>query len=560
MSKKESKKNVILNVIKRIIIVGIFLASAVVILIYAKNYERTEIKDKINLIINNNNVTARLKNDVFIENDDIYLSLNDVKNFFDKYIYLEEEIDQVVTTYDSKIATIGFKEKTLTLNGEKKQIYATAIKKDNIIYLPISEMLDVYNIEIKNIESTEIVTIDSLNREQIKANVTKNISVKGKKTILSRTLDKIKRGDSVIVISKDEKGWAKVRTTNGKIGYIKTDKLTNETKVRDNLEEKTQITSKVNMYWEYFSNINGIPDMSGKSFEGVNVVSPSFFYIDENGNFKERVGNAGQEYIKWAHSNGYKVWPMVSNAESKIDTISSIMNSFTERQNLIENILNVCLKYNLDGINIDFENMKKDDKQKFSRFIIELEPRMAEIGLVTTVDVTAPDGDENWSLCYDRNVIGDVADYIVFMAYDQYGNSSNKAGTTAGFNWIETNINKFIKNEEVDSKKIILGIPFYTRIWTETQDGTVSSKPVAMKDVDSIIPDGVERKWDDNLKQYYIEYTSGKLVKKMWIEDEKSITAKVSLVSTYKLAGTACWARGREKENIWSVIKTELQK
>ena len=73
--------------------------------------------------------------------------------------------------------------------------------------------------------------------------------------------------------------------------------------------------------------------------------------------------------------------------------------------------------------------------------------------MVTSVDVTAPDGGETWSLCFDRNVIGDVADYIVFMAYDQYGASSNKSGTTAGYNWVELSLKKFLNTEEIESNK-----------------------------------------------------------------------------------------------------------
>ena len=36
----------------------------------------------------------------------------------------------------------------------------------------------------------------------------------------------------------------------------------------------------------------------------------------------------------------------------------------------------------------------------FNRFLIELEPRLNEMGKVLTVDVTAPDGSETWSMCF----------------------------------------------------------------------------------------------------------------------------------------------------------------
>lgn len=554
------------NILKRIAIAGIFLIIAVFVLIKAQNYIKEQTEGEINLIINNNNVTERLKHQVKIKDGVVYVSMNDVQNFFDKYICIEEEINEIVTTYDKKIASIGFETNKLTINGAIKKINSSAIKEDDVIYLPISEMTDVYNMEISNIEKKGIITIDSLNREQIKAYTKSKVSVKWKKDILSKTVDKVAKGDIVIAISQDNDGWTKVRTENGEIGYIKTNKLTNFTTIREEWTEEKQIAGKVNMFWDYFSRYAQAPDRTGQVIEGVNVVSPSFFYIDKNGKLQDHVGNSGIAYIQWAHSNGYKVWPMLSSTEVLTGeegrkVISSILNSYTKRQELIEQLVEKCVEYGIDGINVDFENMYQNDKDKYSRFIIELVPRMQEVGMVTSVDVTAPDGDPNWSLCFDRNVIGDVADYLVFMAYDQYGTSSTKPGTTAGYNWVETSLKKIIEYDEVDTEKIILGMPLYTRIWTINQDGTIASRPtVDMVDINKSIPNDVEKQWDDNLKQYYVEYQSGKTTKKMWIEDGTSIAAKVSLVTKYNLGGTSCWEKDRETSNVWTIIREELEK
>lgn len=549
------------NIVKRIVIILIFLAIIAFILIKAQNYLREGTEKQINLVINNNNVTERLKNDVKIKDGIIYVSMDDVKNFFDKYIYIEDEINEIVTTYDKKIASIGFDVNKLTINGSIKKIYASAMKEEDTIYLPLSEMKDVYNIEVSNMEAKKVVTVDSLEREQIKAYAKSKLSVKWKKDVFSKTVDKVQKGDIVIAITKDENGWAKVRTENGEVGYVKSNSLTNFTTVREEQTKEKQITGKVNMFWDYFSQHVQAPDRTGQTIEGVNVVSPSFFYLDENGTLQENVGSSGQAYIEWAHSNNYKVWPMIQNADAGIKVTSTILNSYTKRQELIDSIVEKCVEYGLDGINIDFENVYEKDKDKLSRFIIELTPRMLELGSVTSVDVTAPDGGANWSLCYDRNVIGDVADYLVFMAYDQYGTSSTKPGTTAGYNWVETSLKKIIDYDQVETDKIILGLPFYTRIWTVSQDGTIVSRNVVnMVDINKSIPNNVEKQWNDELKQYYVEYQSGKNTKKMWIEDGKSIEAKVSLVTKYNLGGTSGWEKDRETSNIWTIINNELKK
>lgn len=540
------------SIITVIVIVVLFIAALI-----ASNYIIFDKNTKTNLVINNKNVTSNLKNDVLIKDDIIYLSEKDVANFFDKYIYEEPETNQIITTYNKKIAAIGFEENKITVNGSEKDIYASAINENGDIYLPISEMQDVYDIEIQDIPETKVVTIDSLDREQRKAIVSSNISVKSSTNLIAKTVDRIKKGSTVVVIETKGK-YTRVRTENGKLGYVKSNKLENEYTVRDNMEEEKQINGKVNLVWDYYSTVASAPDRSGTTIPGVNVVSPAFFHLSEDGTLEENIGQSGESYIEWAHSNGYKVWPIFSNAEAGLEVTSKVMNSYTARQKLIEEIIDASVKYDLDGINMDFENMKMEDKDLYSRFIIELTPRLKEIGLVSSVDVTAPDGAETWSMCFDRHVLGDVADYIIFMAYDQYGASSQKPGTTAGYNWVELSLNKFLTTEEIPSEKIILAIPLYTRVWTTDETGSVTNRSIAMKDIDSTIPDGVEKQWNDELKQNYVEYTDGSDTKQIWIEDEDSLKAKLSLIKENNLGGVASWEKDMEKDDVWDLINNEI--
>lgn len=555
--KRAQKSYMFRNIIKTIV----FLFLIGIIFYLAPNYVKTdEIKGKVNLIINNNNVTSKLKKDMYVNDKKvIYLSITDVKNYLDKYVYYDTQNKQVITTYGEKIAILATEQNVININNSTLNTLSGIEVKDDEIYLPISQMSNVYNMEMTYITDKNTLVMDSLDKELIKADISQKVSVKYKDTIFSKTVDKVNKGSKVIVV-EEKNGWSKIRTNAGKIGYVKTSKLQNKYYVRQNLNDvKKQSTAKINMVWDYFSEYGKAANRSGTTIDGVNVVSPSFFTVVKNGNGKinENVGNNGLNYINWAKQNGYKVWAMVSNNANK-DTTSTILNSYTLRTNMINTIVSLANKYNLDGINIDFENMNESDKSMFSRFIIELEPKLKEAGKTLSVDVTAPDGGGDWSECYERDVIGNVADYIVFMAYDQNGAYSSKEGTTAGYNWVETNLNKFIKREEIPSNKIVLGMPFYTRLWKE-ENGNITSKTVNMKNIDTVIPSDIQRTWDDTLKQNYVEYTKDSAVYKMWIEDEASIKEKVGLVRKYNLAGVASWEKDREKDTIWAVIKAELE-
>ena len=548
--KKILKKN-------SVIIILLIIFVLIIAFFIALNTVKKGDTEKTRVVINNRNVT--LKNEAYIDGNIVYLSKQDIKNFFDQYVY-EEGTNQIITTYGEKIAEIRYDSNIVTINGLQKQIDASLKKIEKNTYIPISELKEVYDIEVEYNEGENIVTIDSLSRSKRIATAKKNINIKNQPKDLCRTIDKVRKGENLIYALETKDGWSKVRTEKGIVGYVKTSKLQDITYIREDKNDEKQVDGRINMFWDYFSENAKAPNRDAEVIEGVNVVSPSFFYINSEGEFKANVGVKGEQYIKWAHESGYKVWPMVSNALAGKNTTSEIMNDYNLRKQLIENIIKACIEHKLDGINIDFENMKQEDINMFSRFIIELEPRMKENGLVLSVDVTAPDGAETWSMCYDRTVLGDVADYLIFMAYDQHGIGSKKSGTVAGYNWIETSIKKFINTYEVESEKLILGIPFYTRIWTEDLDGNLQGSAVVnMKDVDSNIPNGVEKEWNDALKQNYVEYASGSKIKKMWIEDLDSIKAKISLVKTYQLGGVAAWAKDREDKKVWSLISSELK-
>ncbi len=549
---------------KLIVVLGFALAVWFV-LKTATNYIKDDIVGKTNLVINNSNTTKNLKNDVIVENGVVYVSTKDIANFFDDHIFYDNKYDQIITTSETKVATLKLNENKAKVNGSTVDLVASAKKIGEQFYLPFSEISEsVYNVETTYIKDTNTVVLVSLDRELTYANSGKKNSVKSNPTMFSKTVDKIEKGDNVTVIPSkngDENGWTKVTTENGKIGYVKTTTLANTKKIRDNLEMGKQIQGNVSLVWEYFSKYAKAPQRTEK-IDGVNVVAPTFFSLadSEKGAIVANVGQAGQNYINWAHSNGYRVWPWVANeATNKADKdlTSEILNDYKLREKLINSIVSAVEMYNLDGINLDFENMYESDKDAYSRLVIELAPRLKELGKVLSVDVTAPDGSPDWSLCFNRNVIGDVADYVIFMAYDQHNQSSTEAGTVAGCDWVEANINKFLGQEGVKPEKIILAMPFYTRVWNVT-DGGLSSSAVDMKSQSTLIPGDAKITWDDSLKQNLAEYEKNGRTYKVWMEDAKSLKCKLDLVKKYSLAGGAFWRKDQETSDVWKVINENL--
>lgn len=560
---KEKNERNSSKLIFNIFIVLVFLVLLGGVFYLSPNYIREDYDGKTKVLINNNNVTLKMKNDVYIdENNNVFLSLADVRNYFDKYIEYDKENGSIVTTSEINIAKMSTKDNKITINGQEEELNSSAIEKNETIYLPFSEISEkVYDVDLEYIKDTNTIIIDSLDRKQEVANTTKETKLKYKPQTLSGTLEKLDANEQVVYI-EETNNWAEVRSKDGTIGYIKKEDLGNVEVAREAKEYIDKVEGKVNLVWDYYSEYAKAPDRTGETMDGVNVVSPSFFSLERgsNGEIYDNAKDDGAEYIEWAHNNNYQVWAMFSNNSLK-DTTSQILNDYEKRETMIENLMDLVEEYNLDGVNVDFENMNESDKNVYSRFLIELAPRLKKIGKTLSVDVTAPDGSETWSLCFDRNTIANVADYIVFMAYDQYGTSSNEAGTTAGYNWVEANIKKFLGQEDVNPEKIILGIPLYMRLWEEEEDGTAKPEVVNMRNIFDVLPENQVATWDEELKQYYVEYEENGKKYKMWVENEKSVGEKINLANQYNLAGIAFWEKDREtNDEFWTFVKEQLNK
>ena len=250
MSKKDSKhkKNKKRNnksykkiafVVMLILIVGIFI----------KNSNNKNEEEKIQIIIDNNNITTELKDSLIKENEKIYMSFDDIQKFLDNTIYKENETNLIITTSPKKIATLKYGEDTISINSSIQKEKNVIIEKNEKDYIAISELENVYDYEFKYISINNTVTIDSLNKKMIKAYTKKNIKVKEKNNIVSRTVDKVEKGNWLIYIS-EEKGMAKVRTQNGKLGYVKTKYLDNFITEREDFNESNNSVSEKKLEYD----------------------------------------------------------------------------------------------------------------------------------------------------------------------------------------------------------------------------------------------------------------------------------------------------------------------
>ena len=212
-----------------------------------------------------------------------------------------------------------------------------------------------------------------------------------------------------------------------------------------------------------------------------------------------------------------------------------------------------AIKYNLDGINVDFEKIPKDAAVHYVQFLRELSVKCRNNGIVLSVDnyVPAP-----YNSYYNLTEQGEIVDYVVIMAYDEHYQGSEESGSVSSIGYV----NKAIQDTltMVPAKRTIIAIPFYTRIWKETTEGgttKVSSEAYSMEAAWNFMVDrGVEPVWDETTGQYYAEYQEDNVLYRCWLEEEESTEERMKLISEASVAGVSGWKLGLEKKSIWNVI------
>ena len=281
----------------------------------------------------------------------------------------------------------------------------------------------------------------------------------------------------------------------------------------------------------------------------INTVCFTWFSLEDSfGNFNN---NADIGVVNYLHKKGYRVWGLFNN---KFDPklTHKLFESKYGLENAINQIFTYALIYNLDGVNIDFENMDKSDVKNFDYFIEKLDKILKNSDIALSVDVTVPDKNSSWSLCYDRKTISEFSDYLILMTYDEFSNGSERAGPTASLSWMEKGLENTLK--DVSSEKILLGIPFYTREWIESASGKILKvKPIDSQKIRAYLEtNNLTPQFDDNYGLYHVSFYRYNLKHEMWFDNNVTMTNKLKLIHIYNLGGFAIWKLESGDEGIWS--------
>lgn len=411
-----------------------------------------------------------------------------------------------------------------------------------------------------------------------RASAAGTVAVRELAGIKSPILTEAQAGSTLLIMDSVD-DWTRVRTEDGFTGYVKTSDLeqTVEYELASSvlLPEYTSVRleGKVCMAWHQVFSAADNGELSSylEGTSGINVLSPTWFSVADNSGNLNSLADAS--YVQEAHGRGIQVWALIDDFDSNIDLVT-LLSSTAAREHMISQLMTAVSQYQLDGINVDFENVKEDSAPHFLQFIRELSIACRQAGKTLSIDNYVPSGGRSW---YNLKEQGQVADYVVIMGYDEHYKGCC-SGTNASIGFSERGIADTLKSVPAD--KVVNGIPFFMRVWQETPEENApadaelyddgrsvyegryarDSRAVGMNEASQLLAEhGVTPQWLEDLGQYYGQYEENGSTWRIWLEDACSVGLKMEKVQQYGIAGAAFWKLGLESSDVWPVISQYLQ-
>lgn len=516
-----------------------------------------------------------------LKDDAIYIPYSIVRSTINNKFYVDKKEQLLIYTtpneiFESKINSDNKDNKgTLTEKGvislvQNEEIF---VNLDYILKMGSNIKYNIYEnpdrIVIRTILNNTVVDVKDDEKIRFEANPNAEILVD------------VESNQKLYLIEEDGT-YSKVADETGVVGYIKTEVLGEKEERLDTTEYKPNVYShitrdkKICLAWQQMESESGNGALEDYVLEttGINVISPTWYQLI---NAKGEISScASADYVKRAHNYGMEVWALVSDFNydeaNNMYYVNEVLSSTKSRRKLINLLLKEVEATGMDGINIDFEKITSEYSEDYVEFIRELSIECRKRGIVLSVDMYVPIESNRF---YDRTSVGEAADYVIVMGYDEHWGGCKVAGSTASIGFVTAGIKDTIA--EVEASRVINAIPFYTRVWVETPEEladpddeiiedsvlgnyTLSSFAVGMGTAKRYLDEnGVEPMWMDELGQYYGEYKVDGITYRIWVEDHDSIKLKLDVMKEHNIGGVACWKLGLEINDIWTTISEYTQ-
>ena len=487
-----------------------------------------------------------------------YAAYTYVESQLNSCFYWDEETKGILLTTSGGVQTLlpGDAAVAKTPGGQP----AVQQESDGTVYISLDVVKEYTDLDYAYYSDPNRVVIrnewDGVEQATVQSDTAQ---VRQKGGIKSLILADVQKGDTLLYLENLD-NWCKVMTADGYTGYSQTEDISEpeaieaRTAKKDSYERITR-DHKINLVWHQSTSTESNDAMAEMTAEmtGVNVISPTWFSVtDETGTISSL---ASADYVKLAHEAGREVWGLIDNFNEAFDETTDLAYA-SVRSRIIEQLLAEAASCGMDGINVDFENLKEAGIPHYLQFLRELTSAAHAQNLVVSVDTPVP---QAYTMYYQRGEQARFVDYMIVMAYDEHFAGSEEAGSVSSLPFVQQAVEEMTRVMPAD--QVICGIPFYTRVWTEKfGQSAITSEVLGMDGAKNYAKENqMTETWDASLGQNVATVETSDARYTIWMEDEQSMEEKLKVIQSADLAGVAEWKLGFECADVWSLISKYIE-
>ncbi len=309
-------------------------------------------------------------------------------------------------------------------------------------------------------------------------------------------------------------------------------------------------------YWEY----DEYPDLDYNLLTQINFFSAE---LNANGDIINSHNWLDLNLIDFAHERGVKV-KLCATLFGE-DSLETLLDNYFYRQNAINNLLNLVMSKNADGVDIDFELLPTNQRENLVLFMEELSFAFHLEMEDPIITMATPAID--WSNAWDYEALAEITDGLFIMGYNYFYSGSSNAGPVSPlggyFYDLEYTVNDYIDKTNGQYDKIILGLPYYGYDWPVI-DSSINSQAtdygIARTYASAhVISENYGYNWDSSSNSLWTPYQNSNW-QQCWYEDSLSLSNKYEFAKDNDLQGVGIWALGYDDDytQLWGALESQF--
>lgn len=282
--------------------------------------------------------------------------------------------------------------------------------------------------------------------------------------------------------------------------------------------------------------------------EIVSTVNPVLYTINKEGKLKSRgiPKSKIQELVTYSKANNIRVIPTIGSYNE--ESIDALLKDSTNIQRNISDILKEIEIHNFDGIDLDYELINENSKEKYIGYITLLKSNLSQKNKLLSLTLFAQWKDarytdhESTRKVQDYEYLGNIADEVRIMAYDFTRATSKKPGPIGPLDWIEDILE--YATSKIPKERIWLGVHLYSYEWVGTRTEALTNVSVQKL----ISKENISSTYKKDIGEGYAKFScvNRTTTCQIYFQTKQGIQDRREIAKRFQIAGVSYWRLGGE--------------